>query len=64
VIVTWNEPDDQIPVGGGTLWGDPVGGDPVGGDAQLKGCSDLLDEFLKKITEMESEYLRTLDGAP
>ncbi|OIJ91158.1 hypothetical protein [Streptomyces colonosanans] len=59
MIVTWNEPEDQIPAGGGTLWCDPVGG-----DTRLKGCSDLLDDFFKKIGEMESEYLRTLDGAP
>ena len=57
--MTWNEPEDQIRARGGTLWCDPVGGDTL-----LRGCSDLLDDFLKKIGEMQNEFLRTLDGAP
>ncbi|MGW3499023.1 hypothetical protein [Streptomyces sp. NPDC001020] len=57
--MSWNEPEDQIPGGSGTLWCDSIDS-----DARLKGCSDLLDDFLKKISEMESEYLRTLDGTP
>ena len=56
--MTWNEPEDQIPVGSGACWQEPVGG-----DVRLKGCSDLLDDFLKKISDMESEYQRALDGA-
>jgi hypothetical protein len=58
VIVTWNEPEDQIPVGSRAVWHDPVGG-----EALLKGCSDILEDFLKAIGDMESEYLRALDGA-
>lgn len=57
--MTWNEPEDQIPVGIGTVWHEPASG-----DARLKYCSDLLEDFLKKISEMESEYLRALDGTP
>lgn len=56
--MTWNEPEDQIPVGGGAGWHASAGGDVL-----LKGCSDILEDFLKKISDMESEYLRTLDGA-
>ncbi|WP_159039685.1 hypothetical protein [Streptomyces sp. TP-A0356] len=56
--MTWNEPEDQIPVGGGTLWHESISG-----DALLKGCSDLLEDFLEKIGDMQSEYLRALDGA-
>lgn len=56
--MTWNEPEDQIPVGSGAGWHESVGG-----DVRLKGCSDLLEDFLKKISDMESEYLRALDGA-
>jgi hypothetical protein len=58
VIVTWNEPEDQIPVGSGARWQESVGGGVC-----LKGCSDLLEDFLKKISDMESEYQRALDGA-
>ncbi|MFC3575961.1 hypothetical protein ACFOZ0_22275 [Streptomyces yaanensis] len=54
--MTWNEPEDQIPAGSGSVWHEPTGG-----DTRVKGCSDLLEDFLKKITEMESEYLRALD---
>lgn len=56
--MTWNEPEDQIPVVSGVRRQESVGG-----DVRLKGCSDLLEDFLKKISDMESEYLRTLDGA-
>ncbi|MDR3082456.1 MAG: hypothetical protein LBV60_16275 [Streptomyces sp.] len=56
--MTWNEAEDQIPGRSGTLWCDPADG-----DARLKGCSDLLEDFLKTISEMESEFLSTLDGA-
>jgi len=59
VVVTWNEPEDQILARGDTLWGESADD-----DASLKGCSDLLDDFLKKVSEMESEYLSALDGAP
>jgi hypothetical protein len=58
VIVTWNEPEDQIPVGSGAGWHESDGGDVL-----IKGCSDILEDFLKKIGEMESEYLSALDGA-
>ncbi|GAA3888234.1 hypothetical protein ACWEQ2_25300 [Streptomyces sp. NPDC004096] len=58
MIVTWNEPEDQIPVGRGAAWQDPTGG-----EALAKGCSDLLEDFLKEIGDMESEYLRAMDGA-
>jgi hypothetical protein len=58
VIATWNEPEGQIPVGSGAVWHDPAGG-----EAPLKGCSDILEDFLRKIGDMESEYLRALDGA-
>jgi hypothetical protein len=58
VIVTWNEPEDQIPVGSGAGWHESAGG-----DVRLKGCSDLLEDFFKRISDMESEYLRALDGA-
>jgi hypothetical protein len=57
VIVTWNEPEDQIPVGSAAVWPESVGS-----DARLKGCSDILEDFLKAISEMESEYLRAQDG--
>ena len=56
--MTWNEPEDQIPVGSGALWHDPVGGEVL-----HKGCSDILEDFLKKIGDMESEYLRAVDAA-
>ena len=56
--MTWNEPEDQIPVGSGA--GRHESG---GGDVLLKGCSDILEDFLKKIGDMESEYLSALDGA-
>ena len=55
--MTWNEPEDQIPAGSATVWPESAGG-----DVRLKGCSDLLDDFLKAISDMESEYLRALDG--
>lgn len=56
--MTWNEPEDQIPVGSGAGWHESDGGDVL-----IKGCSDILEDFLKKIGEMESEYLSALDGA-
>ncbi|WP_265567067.1 hypothetical protein [Streptomyces hygroscopicus] len=56
--MTWNEPEDQIPVGSAALWRELIGG-----DVRLKGCSDLLEDFLKEISDMESEYQRALDGA-
>ncbi|MEU8591538.1 hypothetical protein AB0C59_31760 [Streptomyces sp. NPDC048664] len=57
--MTWNEPEDQIPVGGrAALWLDSAGS-----EALLKGCSDILEEFLAEIGTMESEYLRALDRA-
>ncbi|MEU6219464.1 hypothetical protein ABZ845_18385 [Streptomyces sp. NPDC047022] len=57
--MTWNEPEDQIPVGSRVaLWLESAGN-----EALLKGCSDILDEFLKEIGDMESAYLRALDGA-
>ncbi|MGW0633752.1 hypothetical protein ACWCQN_12600 [Streptomyces sp. NPDC001984] len=30
----------------------------TGGGASLGGCSDLLDDFLDKIRNMETEYMR------
>ena len=55
--MTWNEPEDQIPVGGGSVWRESADGDVL-----VKGCSDILEDFLKTIGEMEREYLRTQDG--
>ncbi|MET8955433.1 hypothetical protein [Streptomyces sp. NPDC004533] len=57
MIVTWNEPEDQILARTGAVWHDPVIG-----DLRVKGCSDLLEDFLKEIGQMESEYMRAFNG--
>ncbi|MCF1507189.1 hypothetical protein [Streptomyces glomeratus] len=56
--MTWNEPEDQTLAGTGAVWRDLAGG-----DLRVKGCSDLLEDFLKKIGQMESEYLRAFNGS-
>ncbi|MEU6093818.1 hypothetical protein [Streptomyces sp. NPDC047079] len=55
--MTWNEPEDQTLAGTGAMWHDSASG-----DLRVKGCSDLLEDFLKKIGQMESEYLRAFNG--
>ncbi|MFF3510024.1 MULTISPECIES: hypothetical protein [unclassified Streptomyces] len=55
--MTWNEPEDQILARTGAVWHDPVIG-----DLRVKGCSDLLEDFLKEIGQMESEYMRAFNG--
>ncbi|MER6121883.1 hypothetical protein ABT173_04125 [Streptomyces sp. NPDC001795] len=55
--MTWNEPEDQISAGSSASWHEPAGGDVL-----VKGCSDILEDFLKAIGEMERDYLRALDG--
>ncbi|GGV01039.1 hypothetical protein GCM10010260_41800 [Streptomyces filipinensis] len=36
--------------------------DPDDSDARFDGCSDLLDEFLRRITQLETEYLQAMVG--
>ncbi|MER6030513.1 hypothetical protein [Streptomyces sp. NPDC001851] len=32
------------------------------GEGYFDGCSDLLDEFLRRITQLETEYLQAMVG--
>lgn len=36
--------------------------DPDDSEAYFDGCSDLLDEFLRRITQLETEYLQAMVG--
>ncbi|MBZ9642567.1 MULTISPECIES: hypothetical protein [unclassified Streptomyces] len=45
-----------------TLFGHDTGDLETDVDVRLMYCSDLLDDFHKKIRQMESEYLRAMMG--
>ncbi|EST28303.1 hypothetical protein M878_22825 [Streptomyces roseochromogenus subsp. oscitans DS 12.976] len=32
------------------------------GEVFIDGCSDLLDDFLRRMTQLESEYLQAMVG--